>query len=50
MLSSFCLPATTAGADGALGDVFSLLCVCVRRELQGATLVDQSQHITESLR
>lgn len=50
MLISLCLPATTAGADGGLGDAFSLLCVCVKTELQGARLVHPSQHITESLR
>lgn len=50
MLSFLCLSATTAGADGGLGDDFSLVCVCVRRELWRARLVDPSQHITESLR
>lgn len=50
MLDSLCLSAATAGADGRLGDDFSLLCVSVRRELQEARLVDPSQNITESLR
>jgi len=40
VVSSLFLSATTAGADGGLGDAFFLLCVCVRRELWGTRLED----------